>query len=118
MITCARGEHLHNALGHHFIVLGGLFCEASSGGQTEGFTFSLELGGSDLPIFRYDIDHHAGIVRKLCDLLCARMPTHAVAFGLKFPDVDHGAIGLHVKGRGEGLTAVFIYHRLPSWTSN
>ena len=51
-----------------------------------------------------------GVVRKLCDLLGARLPTHVVAFGLKFCDVDHGAIGLHGKGRGEGLTAVFVYH--------
>ena len=73
MITFARGEHLHDALGYHLIVLGGSFGEASSGGQTEGFTFSLELGGSDLPIFRYDVDHRAGVVWKLCDLLGARM---------------------------------------------
>ncbi len=79
---CARGERLHDALGHHLIDLGGSFGEASSGGQTEGFTFSLELGGSDLPIFRYDVDHRAGIVRKLRDLLDARIPTHAAVFGL------------------------------------
>ena len=39
------------------------------------------------------------------------MPTHAVAFGLQFRDVNHGAVGLHFERRSEGLTAVFVYHR-------
>jgi len=39
------------------------------------------------------------------------MPTHAVAFGLQFRDLNHGAIGLHFERSGEGLTAVFVYHR-------
>ena len=65
----------------------------------------------DLTILGDDVDHNAGIIWKLGDLLSASMPTHAIAFGLQLRDVNYGAIGLHFKGRGEGLTAVFVYHR-------
>ena len=71
----------------------------------------MELGHRDLTILGDDVDRCAGVIWKLGDLLNARMPTHAVAFGLQFRDVNHGAIGLHFKGCGEGLTAVFVYHR-------
>ena len=108
---CALGVSVFMMQSDIMIILGGSFGEASSIGQTEGFTFGLKLGGSDLPIFRYDVDHRTGVVWKLRDLLGARMPTHAVAFGLKFRDIDHSAIGLHVKGCGEGLPAIFVYHR-------
>ena len=60
--TCARGERLHDALGHHLIVLRGSFRVTSSGGQTESFALALELGHRDLTILGDDVDHDAGIV--------------------------------------------------------
>ena len=72
-----------------------------SGGQTEGFALGLELGHRDLTILGDDVDHCALVIRKLGDLLSASVPTHAVAFGLQLHAANHGAIGLHIKGRGE-----------------
>ena len=95
---CAHGEHLHDALGHHLVVLGGSCRVASSGGQAESFTFSLKLGRCDLTIFRYDVDRCVQFAWKLGDLLSASMPTHAVAVGLQFRDVNHNAVGLPFKG--------------------
>ena len=62
---CARGEHLHDALSHHLVVLRGSFSVASSGGQAESFALGLELGRSDLTIFGDDVDHYACVVLNL-----------------------------------------------------
>ncbi len=108
--VCACGERLNDAFSHHLIVLRGSFDVASSGGQAESFALGLELGHCDLTIFGDDVDHCVQAIGKPGDLLSSSMPTHAIEFGLQLRDVNHGAIGLHFKGHGEGFTAIFIYH--------
>ncbi len=109
--VCLWRERLHDAFSHHLIVLGGSFSIASSSRQAESLALGLKLGYHDLTIFGDDVDHCARVIGKLGDLLSASVPAHVIAFGLQLRDEDHGAIGLHFEGRGEGFTTVLIYHR-------